>query len=349
MIDLDERLQAAGQAFRAQPVPDVAPRYPREKRWLAPIAVAAAVALVVAGVAIVRSVTHSAQPAKPAPVLEPDRRFAVQAPIISYGGRGAPRLTPPPPLCGSTALRATANTRTASDGVVGVITLSGRDCRVDANPASLLLVDSAGKRVPVPTAKHAQTRTDFYAEDSGSVRVGFAWTGSYCGTATAAVELTVLGKPLRLPLDGPLPSCHGQTGGELVPGSELGPPGAVVPPPATWRVLKADLLLPTSSSNGPVPLTVVLTNTGKSAVSLASPCPTWVAELQIANGLIATGNSSAGDLCTRALIVRPGQPLRLTLGSMPLNSPGMQLTGARVTLSWAISGVATATASTRIK
>ncbi len=352
MTDLDERLRVAGEAFRHRPVPDVKVRWPQERHWLAPLAVAAAVALVVAGVVIVRSVTHSTQPpAKPAPVLEPDRRFAVVAPTIAFGhGGGVPRLDPQPPQCSSTALRSSAATSPAADGVVGVITLSGRNCRASAKPTTLRLVDSAGKSLPVATAKNVQIRTDFRAEDDGSVRVGFAWTGSYCGNASAAVELTVLGKPLRLPLNGPLPACTGRTDGELVPGSELGPPGAVVPAPAAWTALKAQVVAPKiTPEDKTVPLAVVLTNTGKSDISLAAPCATWEATLRIDNDGISTGGGAGGDFCSRALVVKPGQPLRLTVDNLPLNSSAEQLRGATVTLLWGIAGVPAATAKTVVR
>jgi hypothetical protein len=357
MTDLDERLRAAGESFREQPVPDLNLHWPQEKhshRWLAPLAIAAAIALIVGGIVAVSSWhDNSAQPpAKPSPppVLQPDRNFAVAAPALPLSmGHGGGMYLGPPALCPPSTLRASAVTSAATDGVVGVITLVGGECSLSANPATIRLLDDKGQGLPVPVDTHNTGLSRPNVGDQ-SVRVGFAWTGAYCGVPAAAVELEVSGKPLRIPLHGPGPSCRASAVSRLVSGSEGDGKTAVVPPPAAWKPLRATLVLPKSLPwDQPVAVDVILTNTGSSDVSLVSPCASWRAAIQITNGGGIATTGSTGDFCSQPLTVKPGHPLHLHLGTLPLNQSSIEIRGAAVTVVWGISGVPAATATSVIQ
>ncbi|MCW2545708.1 MAG: hypothetical protein JWN96_168 [Mycobacterium sp.] len=362
MTDLDERLRAAGEAFREQPVPDLDLHWPaqtRGQRWIAPLAVAAAVALVVGGVLAVASWHHdSAQPpAKPSPatVIQPDRNFAVAAPPAILGHSSAPNIGASPPTCNPRAVTASAVTHPAADGVMGLIALApGSDCSVRSKLGDIRLLDAAGKALNLPLGKGNQIN-NFASSDTtatrlyGPVRVGFAWTGSYCGPAPSSIEINVNGTWLRAPFHGAVPACATRTDGELIVGGVGAPSQPVIPPPLAWKALSARLVLPrTVKSDRAIELNVVLTNKSTIPVSLSAPCPTWSAEQSVFVAGNPTNWGSAGALCSDPLTVMPGHPLTLFLGWLAYTR-GMWHSGDDVTVSWGMAGVPMATAKTKIQ
>jgi hypothetical protein len=356
MTDLDERLRTAGESFRAQPVPDLDLRWPEQKRsqrWLAPLAVAAAVALVVGGAVAVTSLHHdAAQPAKPVPVLVPDVHFAVVAPP-TYSHGGAPQLQPLPPKCVVESLTATAQTRQAVDGVVGLISISGAKCSATIDPASIRLVDADGKTVlgPARGANPGLNRALTMGTGTGALQVGFAWTGSFCGKSRISIAVDVNGSPSRTALHGPVPACQSHTSGQLIAGSVVGDVGTpVLPAPAAWKALRAKVILPaTLPYDRPFALTVELSNTSQRDIALTVPCASWYANLNVDHLGWGTGTGRGGNLCSRPLVVKPGVPVTLHLGTLPLGTSGAEVRGAVVRVDWAITGVTAPTAKAVIQ
>ena len=363
MTEIDERLRVAGEVFRREPVPDLALLWPGQKRankWLAPLAIAAAVALIVGAVVAVKAFGSgdATAPAKPV-LLVPDRDYAVGVPYS--GGSGGPALGPGPAACGGNAIRATATTRPSSEGVVGLITITTRGCSLPVDVASLGLVSADRHPLNVPISKGNITNPPYlrsgFAEQSGQIRMGFAWSGSYCGPPAKNVALTIGGNNfLVIALSGPSPSCmsgHGDS--VLVPGVVGGLDTAVEPPPVAWKALTAKVVLPKSVLQVPIPLTVVLTNTGRTPVSLVSPCANYVTNTRIDVGFISTEiGGSPGDLCGSPLTVLPGKPVTLRLPSLAFptfsDTPRTHVSsGDPVTVTWSIAGVPPATATTHVR
>ncbi len=360
MSDVDdrilERLERAGADFRNQPVPPVEVRWPvgRRRGWAAPLAIAASVALIVAGVAVVASIGNDRTSPPATPVqLQPDREYAVGAPYVGASGPAAP----PPKPCSEALATATATTRASVEGVAGLITLNAKTgCGLVPDPSSLGLVNAQQRPLGVPLSKGNTTNPTYlrseFAEAAGHVRVGFAWSGSYCGPPAKWIALTVNGdNAVLVALDGPAPACHPGGTSVLIPGSVGAPDDAVVPPPLSWKALTESVVLPTTVAAGPIPLVVVLSNHGKTAVSLASPCPQVVARTEV-------GGASVGgplqDLCSRPLTVEPGKELTLALGALdfPTASTFPQLnvaSGEPVTVTFSIAGIPPATATTHIR
>jgi len=247
--------------------------------------------------------------------------------------------------------------------VLGLITLHRTGCTIETDPATVRLVDRNGHVLSVPRSSGnltdpAGSKRPDIAEYAGNVVMGFAWTGSYCGPAAASVRVTVLSGSVLIPLQGPVPSCGEGSTGSLVPGVLKEPGLAVEPAPVAWRVLRARIVLPATTGEGPIPLVVVLTNSGKEPVSMADPCPDYLTTTSLAHG--AEGHQAisvyggGGDLCSRALIVKPAAPLTLKLGVLAFpafsdlpRTPTVR--GDPVTVTWSMAGVPEATATAHIR
>ncbi len=381
LMDIDERLHRAGAAFRAEPVPDVAVTWPtatRRSRLLVPVTLAAAVALVVVAVTIGLNIRHDAAPAspvKPTPPVPavPDPSFAVAAPPDFHHG-GALSLVAP--ACRVTALQATAKTRATADGVVGVVSVTGGDlCSITPDLASMRLLDANGHPLRVAagrgnTVNPPPTEDTFsfgvstgrlpsgrHAPDLSSTGalIGFAWSGTYCGPAAASVEMTIQGRPVRAAISGPRLACRQPASSVLVPGTLGGAGQGVVPAPVSWRALRARLVLPATFTPGPIPVVVVVSNTGREPVTLSDPCPTYVARgtLRSADGESGFGLPFA-NLCDLSRVIAPGKSVTLRLPSMEFPTtkifPQLKVrSGDLLTVTWSIAGVPTATATSRIR
>ena len=382
LMDIDERLAAQAKPFVRS---DYRMFLSDGRRRAAgtdscvPVTIAAAVALVVAGVAIGLNIRHDAapaSPAKPAPTVPavPDPNFAVAAPPDFHHGGAASLVAP---ACRISALRATATTRATADGVVGVVSIVGGNlCSISPNVTALRLLDANGKPLHVPTSSgntvnQPPTESSYsfgvstgrmpsagkHAPDlsSTAARIGFAWSGTYCGPAAASVEISIEGHQIKATISGPGPTCKRQASSVLIPGT-LGAAGqGVVPAPMSWRTLHARLVLPSTFTPGPIPVVVVLTNTGSQTVVLSNPCATYVARgsLDSSSGSSGFGLPNA-NLCDLPRMLGPGKSVTLTLPSMDFPStkifPQLRVQrGDLLTVTWSIAGVPTATATTRIR
>ena len=250
-------------------------------------------------------------------------------------------------------------THTSADGVVGVISLTHPGCTIEVEPTSLRLLTAAGQLLPIglsagnPVNPAGSKRPDV-AEYSGRVRLGFAWSGTYCGGAGPQLQVRVNGHAVRAVLGGPLPGCRSPGASTVTPGVIAQPGAPVGPAPQAWRALRARVILPATVDQGPVPLKVVFTNSGRQPVSLADPCPVYNGAVQVSAGGFASLHGLGGDLCARALTVQPGRPLTLDLGTVAF--PAFSDTprtivrrGDRVQLTWQMAGVATTTATAVIR
>ena len=323
-----------------------------QRRLKALLAAGVALAVVV-GAGVVVALTDDSPASSPAAavVMTPDRNFAAAGPgdPLSRGGAG-PRQLP----CRVAQISTSAVTTRSADGVVGVITIIGRGCSLDVSPVKLRLLSAHGTPLAVgdslgnPINPIFATRPDI-PEGYGSIRIGFAWNGSYCGPAAATVELNLYGQPFPIALRGPSPGCVVGLTSSLVAGIVDGPDAPVVPPPLAFEALRARVVLPATVPRGPVPVTVVLTNAGSHDVSLASPCPTYRISLTHIVDFSDVTTDSDADLCSRALTVRAGSSLRVSMGR--LDAPGLVQSdeGDRITVTWSMAGVAPAVASTFVR
>jgi hypothetical protein len=201
----------------------------------------------------------------------------------------------------------------------------------------------------LPAGSHAPDPADT------SARIGFAWSGAYCGPPAASIQITIQGKPVRAALSGPGPACQRGAASVLIPGTLGGAGQGVVPAPVSWRSLHARLVLPASVGLGPVPLVVVITNTGTKTVSLSDPCPEYVTRGMLESGEIGAGfGSPQANLCDQPRTLPPGTSVTLSLPSLALPTtatvPLLRVKrGDLVSLNWSIAGVPTATATSRIR
>jgi hypothetical protein len=382
LLDVDERLRRAGEAFRDQPLAEVAIRWPsatRRSRFAVPVTIAAAIALVIAGVAIGLNVRHESAPAspiKPAPPIpaSPDPIFAVAPPPNNQLGHGVDDRTIERG-CALNTLHLAATTQATQEGVVGLITLTDHDCSITTDPASIRLLDAAGHPLGVPVVKgnsvnapqvlnnynFGSPTTRIKTDLSGprvvdtTARIGYAWVGTYCGTPPASLAINIGGHILRAPINGPAPACRPHATSRLIPGTLAGLGGPVVPAPIAWKALRARLVLPPTFAPGPIPVVVVLTNTGSTTVALSDPCPTAMSfvTLHSSNWNAGFGGPN-GELCDRPRVLAPGASTTLSMPSLAFpstkNFPQLNVqSGDLLTVTWSISGVPTATATTRIR
>jgi hypothetical protein len=295
----------------------------------------------------------SAEPVRPAPA------YAVGAPFDYSSGGG---VSLPGRACPGGDIARAAVTTVAADGVLGRIALSEPGCELSVDTASLRLLDahghplavSAGRGDPVnpPTTTYVER-----AQSTGRVRIGFAWTGSYCGPAAAAVQLRVNGKPLDVLLSGVQPRCAGRSVSALVPGTVGAPGQPVEPVPADWSTLRARLIVAPLQSGPTIPVTVELTTTGTRPVALTAPCPAYTGYSQLGDlgrGTPVEQVGAGGLLCDRAYVVEPGRPLRIALP--PYAFPGFSdiprtpvHSGDPVSVTFSMAGLEPVSASAHVR
>ncbi len=342
---IDERLRAAGAEFRSRPIPDVALRWPAagkgRSRLLVPLAVAAGVAAVIAGISVAVSTRNSSAPASPS--LQPDRYFAVGTPAPPpEGGTGGPGWLNP--ACKTSSLRGAATTTRSAEGIIGVVELTGPDCSIqfDSGKRKLQLLGPTGSVLAVGHSTGNQVSAPGWWMDyngSGPARYGFAWTGSYCGPAPTHLQVFVSGHVVVVPWRGPSLPCTHRDASTLTEGIPEGVSVGVVPAPVSWESLHARVVLPSTLPVGPVPLTVEITNSGTKEVSLAAPCASYGTSLSVDVAGSDSMGESVGDLCDRPYSVKPGQVLTLHLGTLSDPNISKAKTGDRVTITWTMTGV----------
>lgn len=311
MTDLDTRLDAAGERFRQRVDRTVTVTWPtgrpqrRRNALLVPLGTAAAVVAVlggvVAGAAALRRPVEGSGPGFVRTPAPPVRPLYAAAPDFRSRSGPAPRQQR---ACTAALVHGSALAQRSTYGVLGVIRLRGTDCSLQAEPASIALLDGRGRRLGIPLINEpvvnpGHVNTAYLAQAAGAVDVGFAWRGSWCGARPRAVRLSALPgterPPVTVPLTGAVPACSSAGGpSRLVPGLVDRPGGSVQTAPPAWSPLRAGLLLPTGpTGNGVVRFRARLRNTGRQPVTLG-PCPRY--SLTVSGAVRASGAGAAGTV-----------------------------------------------------
>ena len=258
---------------------------------------------------------------------------------------------------------ASASLTRAVDGVLGLISVTGRHCSLSVDVTGIRLLGAGGRGLAVPagtgdTVNMAGSLGSDYAQAAGSVRVGFAWTGSYCGPPARSVQIPALPAVLRIPLTGTAPSCQKMSDSRLISGV-VGRSGSPVEPASrAWTSLRARLVLPHVVRPGSIPASVVLRNSSDVAVSLAAPCPTVAAAVTMplvpSHGYGGTSGQDGvvgGDLCRTAISVPARSSLTVPLPALitaPEDPRNPWEKGGTLSVDWAIAGLPTAHATATI-
>ena len=272
----------------------------RRRMAVAGTASAAAVAIVV-GVTMTATSTRSPAPSathRPTPSIAPspphdlvtDAMFRVPAPQLEAVSGPAPLHQRP---CRPHDVTARAELRTAATGVVGVVAMQGRHCSLRISPGPTQLLDRSGHPLALvmqsaPADVGENIRPDI-ALGAGGAAWGFAWRGSWCGPAAAAVVVPLRDDPdvvhghsfgrLVVPLTGASPGCAGRSDAVLV----RGVPGwldaspfnaAVLPPPPVWHGLRLALHAASVTDTRLGRLTAVIRNVTGKPIAL-DPCPNY--------------------------------------------------------------------------
>jgi hypothetical protein len=290
----------------------------------------------------------------------PDRGVAVAAPVVDPpSGPAGQRQRP----CTAKDLVSSASLSPAVDGVLGVISIAGTHCSLSVDVTRIRLLGADGRVLAVPAGSADMTnpaesvRPDL-AEDVGAVRVGFAWTGSYCGPPARSVEIPALPAVIRIPLRGASATCRNASTSRLIPGVVDAPGSPVEPAPRAWTSLRVRLVLPKVVRPGAIPASVVLTNSADVAVSLAAPCPTTSAAVMMPlvpsqgyGGNFGQDGAFAGDLCRSAISVPAKGSVTVALPHLitpPEDPRNPWQKGGKLSVDWFIAGVPTAHATATI-
>lgn len=295
---------------------------------------------------------------------QPDANFSVARPSLLPSDLPA-FGQPPGPVCVAGGVRATATMRQipagSSYGTAGLLTLRGTHCNLRVDGYVIRLLDASGRDLGLPVRGRPSGSPTAAPERPivSSARLGFTWTGRYCGPRPAVVAVTVPGETfaLRIPIPSstPIPGCTGDDVSHLVLGTAA-TSGPVMPVPEDWQSLQARLVLPATVHQGPLPLVVVLSTSGTAAVSFAGICPNYAVTASIHTEYTPVHNSfgyqtaGIGDMCNRRIVIRPGKPVTVALGLVPTDTGGATWwPGSTVHIAWAIAGVPTATASVTVR
>jgi hypothetical protein len=326
------------------------------------VGAAAVLAVVAAGIAVPLTVSSGSDvdrliPAMPAPSQRtpaPGSRFAAAAPVVVPFSGPAAMQRPP---CSASTIKIAATTTRATDGVLGLISIRGNGCSLHLDTTRMRLLDSEGTAVSAtnesPAVNPGINDHAYLPEANGSVSIGFAWSGSFCGTAPA-IEIPTLPAVVRIPIQGATPACDKTKAGHLVPGAVGYPGQPVEPSPAAWQGLRARLNLPRRVTEGPISMSVTITNPSDKTVSLAAPCPTYTVILSfstvtgrgLAGGDAVVG--SGGNLCNTALVLGPGQSVTQPIPDTSYARESPWKVGSQLKVQWAMAGVPTATATAEI-
>lgn len=314
-------------------------------------------AVVLAGVAGCATSSPASLGSPPAP----DRGFAVAAPVIDPPAGPGPGQRQPG--CTAKDLTTSARLAPAVDGVLGVISIAGTHCSPSVDVTRIRLLGADGRVLAVPPGvadmtNPAESLRPDLAEDTGAVRVGFAWTGSYCGAPARSVEIPALPAVVRIPLSGASPACRKVSSSRLIPGVVDFPNAPVEPAPRAWSSLRARLVLPKVVRPGAIPASVVLTNFADRAVSMAAPCPTVTAAVTMPlvpsggyGGNFGQDGAVGGDLCRTPIVVPAKGSVTVALPNLvtpPEDSRNPWRKGGTLSVDWAIAGLPTVHATATI-
>ena len=342
-----------------------APRGHR-KRLLAGALAAAAVAAVAIGIplAMYHVTTRSPlNPRGPAVHSLPAGFTASDFRLASPPGQVIGGLPMPRPICKPHEISAIAATRRTEGGVLGVLRLVGAVVRhrdgvaercalpIARGPSALLGMD--GRRLKVPlsggdrTSPPGNPRPDI-ALHYGNAIWGFAWLGSYCGSAARTIEIPLdhgSGAPLRVPLHGPQPRCQPAMGASVLIDGVAGAPGEPVQPPRPdYSSLRlAGHIEPGTTSGRLAAIDLTLRTTGSKPITV-DPCPAYSGrDYATAHSGGFSDSISSGYLpCIKKRpVIRPGHPLRWTVPvTSLLQTPGTgAIPGSTIYVQIGIAGV----------
>jgi hypothetical protein len=310
-----------------------------------------------------RSTTSSpSSPGSPSP-LGTIWRYNVAPPIIGVQSGPKPMQQAD---CQVSQITGTGELRPIHDGVAGVVHLVGKRCSIQLHFDSARLVDAHDQPLAVPVHLVAAEpnppenfRPDF-ALAAGNAYWGFAWTGSWCGAPAAAIDIPIhdatdrvprLNDWIHVPLDGPMPGCTATSDSILVPGVPGTPDQPVLPPPASWSGLSAQLSVPAHSGRQSLTgLTLTLRNGTASDIYL-SPCPAYaiVVSSTVSGGTAIDADPALPLPCKDDEVVPAHGEWQFRLPSFAYaegeSDAGAQ-PGSTVTIKVAIAGVPTASATT---
>lgn len=365
-MDDAERVQQVLTIAAEPPGPPVSPPGPRfirrarvYRRHRHQFAMAMAMLITLAVAVPLALFYGSRSPTPVAAPSQPPRAFGAAAPLqrLVHGP-----ATPQQRDCRSADVRGGAELRPAPNGVLGVVELRGDKCSLDVDPASITLLDRAGRPLgvsvhPEPNPNPGRAVRPDIAAAYGVVAVGFGWRGSWCGAPAGRLRLAALGRSARartlvVPVTGSSPSCDGQGSGYVVPGLVDRPDQPVQTAPPAWAVLHATVELPaTARGDHFINYRVLLQNRGERPVTL-SPCPDY--STSVSGAVLASPHGAAGVQdsevdgtlpCGRVL--PPGGSLQVPL-RIDGNRDGPYAPG-QLRVQWAMAGVPTASGTVRIR
>jgi len=369
-VDLTENVLGAGRLRRRQ-----RRAFAATSSALGVVAVIVAAVVFASGGGPSRSSTAAPSPSPSASsgTAPSDASFRVAAPILSAPSGPAPSAHP---ACRSGDVTARATLQSTPYGVIGVVEMHGTNCslHIATGPSQLLnaarqvivaATPASGERVQNPPGNW---RPDL-ALYAGDAAWGFAWRGSWCGPPAAYVVVPMQDTPISpaalprsygllvVPLTGPQLGCQGQSHSNLVRGVPGGVDAPVQSPPGEWtQGLRVSLSVPpNAASNGVIDgIIAVIRNHSSAPISL-SPCPYYELDTGETDRRGSERDSGRAALtpCDTSTVVPANGELRFALppteygGGSPLGNGGAA-SGSQVQIAFAIAGVPTATATTRV-
>ena len=280
-----------------------------------------------------------------------------------------PGPAPAQAACTPSDVTATAETRPIAAGVAGVVELVGAHCSLHISTWPTELLDSAGNDLAVPVdatvtavnpALNQRTDIDLAI---GNVGWGFTWRGSWCSAKAASIVIALDANPSQpasgppnqivAPLTGPAPPCQGHSSAVLVPGVPGDPADATLTPPSEWAGLRATLTLPATTDGHTLRSAVVQLQNTTAVPIVMSPCPDYALDI---DNLTAGGSALQGGggalRCPQSPQVVPAHgTIRYDLGAQSYDEgdPGGGANpGSTVTARFAIAGIPTARATSRV-
>jgi hypothetical protein len=297
----------------------------------------------------------------------PDSAFRVAAPVLDFAAGPGP--APEQAVCLASDVTATAETRPIASGVAGVVELVGAHCSLHISTWPTELLDSAGNDLAVPVDTTVTTvnpalnqRTDVPLA-LGSVDWGFTWRGSWCGPKAASIVIALdanqsqpaSGPPNQIvvPLTGPAPPCQGHSTAVLLPGVPGEPTDATLPPPPEWSGLHVTLTLPATTDGRTLNSAVVQLENITAVPIVMSPCPDYALDIDnfTAGGSALQGGGGALPCPQSPEVVPAHGTIRYDLGAQSYDEgdPGGGANpGSTVTARFAIAGIPTARATSRV-
>jgi hypothetical protein len=392
MTELDDRLRHHLATLAARmPISEVADESVRQGQQrklrrttiLATTGIAIVVAAVVVPLTLLGRSAHqtSADGAHPAPkpsgasrvsgrIDVSKRPWQVAAPELL---RADGPITPYRRRCAPGQITATAQTRLSTDGVVGVVTLSGDHCSIPVDEGPTELLAATGDRLAVrsvemnPQDNPGQNIRPDIAFANGQAIWGFSWTGSWCGAAAASVVLPTYDPStdsllpvghVRARLSGPQPACQGTSHSTLTAGAAGLPTEPVLPPPAAWSGLTARLhVARVTDGNELTQLVATLRNSTDRPIAL-DPCPSYTMEFishitgfgkKPTTGTEVNGANGSFGCRQPATVVPANGEVAFHLPDRADDAGTSAIPHSTVTIRFAIAGVPTATARSRVR